>query len=142
MRITGPNSVTPPKNLKRRTASTSGAGFASSVNEHSAAAPTGAAQASTPISGIDSMLMIQSVDPDEHNKQAAVKQAGDVIDALEQVRRGILLGAIPVGRLQRLAGQLQSRLEGEADPVLSDILTDIVLRARVELAKAGIYKAV
>lgn len=93
-----------------------------------------------PISGIDSMLMIQSVDPDKHNRQAAVKQAGDVIDALEQVRRGILLGAIPVGRLQRLASQLQGRLEETTDPVLMDIMTDVVLRARVEMAKAGVYK--
>lgn len=93
-----------------------------------------------PISGIDSMLLIQGVDPDESNRQAAVQQAGGVLDALEQVRRGILLGAIPVGRLQRLSNQLQQQLETASDPNLVDILTDIVLRARVELAKAGIYK--
>jgi len=94
----------------------------------------------TPISGLDALLAIQSVDADEHNKQAAVQQAGNVLDALEQVRRGILLGAIPAGRLQQLSQRLEKRAAAVTDPVLGEIMTDIILRARVELAKAGIFK--
>lgn len=140
MRILGPNSVQPAKAIKQRKAGTQGTGFASKVSEQQAAAPANCAQAAAPLAGVDSMLMMQGIDADESNRQAAVQQAGSVLDALEQVRRGILLGAIPAGRLQRVASQLQQQLNTTTDPALSDILTDIVLRARVELAKAGIYK--
>lgn len=140
MRITSPAPVQPAKAVKQRKAATSGSQFAQNIEEQAAAAPAQSAQSAQPISGIDSMLLIQGVDPDESNRQAAVQQAGGVLDALEQVRRGILLGAIPVGRLQRLSSQLQKQLDSASDPDLIDILTDIVLRARVELAKAGIYK--
>ncbi|MEM9880756.1 MAG: flagellar assembly protein FliX [Pseudomonadota bacterium] len=114
--------------------------FSAAVAPVSSADPATPTTAATPISSLDALLAIQGVDADQHHAQADVQQAGNVLDALEQVRRGILLGAIPVGRLQQLSARLEARAAAVCDPALADIMTDIVLRARVELAKVGIYK--
>lgn len=140
MRITGPQNIAPVKGVKQKKTSTQGSGFAQTIEEQAETTAAQSSRNSAPIGSIDSMLFIQGVDPDQSQRQAAVKDAGAVIDALEQVRRGILLGAIPIGRLKQLSSGLQARLEHSSDPALNDIMTDIVLRARVELAKAGIYK--
>jgi len=139
MRVSGSKKIGPTQGVKPQKQASQGANFAAGIDT---AAPTATASGVTgtaPISSIDAMLTIQSVDPDGQSKSAGIQSAGDVLDALEQVRRGILLGAIPVGRLKQLSSRLQQRMQHISDPQLTEIMTDIVLRARVELAKAGIY---
>ena len=64
------------------------------------------------------------------NKKQALKQR-----IVEEIRTGLLLGAIPKSQLQDLARVAKETRESSVDPALGDVLDDIELRARVELAK-------
>ncbi|MEO0411761.1 MAG: flagellar assembly protein FliX [Pseudomonadota bacterium] len=138
MRIQAPNKITPAAATSAKKRSTGSASFASSIESQSESTPTYQTQQAAPVTGLDSLLATQSVDPDAE-RRASIQTANDVLGALEQLRRGILLGAISVDRLRMLSASLGERLALTTDPKLQDIMTDIVLRARVELAKAGIY---
>ena len=58
-----------------------------------------------------------------------------MLDRLEDLRHGLLLGIIPHDRLTDLAVMARQRQDDLTDPALRQILRDIELRARVELAK-------
>jgi hypothetical protein len=58
-----------------------------------------------------------------------------MLDRLEDIRHGLLMGAIPRDRLQELAAAVRRQREAIDDPRLVEILDEIELRARVELAK-------
>ena len=58
-----------------------------------------------------------------------------MLERLEEIRAGLLLGAIPRSQLVDLARVAQETRENFVDPALNDVLDDIELRARVELAK-------
>lgn len=138
MRIQAPQKIAKPAAAAKKKSSAGGSDFAASLSAPTENSNVAAAQAPMPLAAIDSLLAAQSVDPDAE-RRAGVQSAHDVLAALEQVRRGILLGAISVGRLKAVSGSLSERLAMTTDPQLKDIMTDIVLRARVELAKAGVY---
>jgi hypothetical protein len=59
----------------------------------------------------------------------------DLLDGLDEIRHGLLIGALPRERVVRLLAIVRSRREQLADPRLSAILDEIELRAEVELAK-------
>jgi hypothetical protein len=63
------------------------------------------------------------------------KRAEDILDKLEELRVGLLDGSIPRDRLQALDQLVQQHREQVSDPRLAEILDEIELRARVELAK-------
>ena len=58
-----------------------------------------------------------------------------MLDNLEEIRLGLLLGTIPVSRLEQLAQLVRAQREQVNDPKLTAILDEIELRAAVELAK-------
>ena len=64
---------------------------------------------------------------------AARRRATAVLQALEELQLAVLAGGIEVGRLSRLA--LLAEGERGADPVLREIIGDISLRARIEVAR-------
>ena len=58
-----------------------------------------------------------------------------MLDHLDEIRMGLLLGTIPMARLEQLAQLVRAKREQIDDPKLLAILDDIELRAAVELAK-------
>jgi hypothetical protein len=58
-----------------------------------------------------------------------------MLDKLEEIRLGLLLGTIPQSRLEQLAHLVRAQRELVNDPKLTAILDEIELRAAVELAK-------
>lgn len=89
--------------------------------------------------GMAGIFAAQSVDPDgtpDHKERQRRAQRGvELLDKLEEVRRGLLVGAIPKDRLAALAQMVREKRERGADPVISRLLDEIELRAEVELAK-------
>lgn len=89
--------------------------------------------------GVGGILAAQNVDPDgapDHKERQRRAQRGtELLDRLEDIRRGLLLGAVPKDRLQELAHMVREKRERGADPVISRLLDEIELRAEVELAK-------
>ena len=95
----------------------------------------GAAEA---LASIGSLLSLQSVDPDAGGGRAnrrLMLRAEEMLERLEEIRHGLLMGSIPKSILADLAQMVRSRREAGGHPHLIAILDEIELRAEVELAK-------
>jgi len=90
---------------------------------------------------VDSLLAVQEADPDGRRSSREEQARGeDLLARLERLRDGLLLGAIPESELRGLAQTIkQTKERNFTDPRLSEILDEIELRARVELAKLGTF---
>jgi len=115
-----------------KTKSTSG--FADSLRTEEEA-PASAVTATPVLSGIEALMALQEV-PDAMAKRKRALARGDkMLDRLDDLRRGLLLGHISHDKLSdlaRMAGESAAEVD---DPTLRDILQEIELRAQVELAK-------
>ncbi len=115
-----------------------GGDFAAALHEETvAAAGKSAVGGAVGLSGVSTVLALQGT-PDSTERRArqrAVQRADAMLDDLEEIRLGLLLGAIPRARLEQLAQLVRVRREQVDDPKLMAILDEIELRAAVELAK-------
>jgi hypothetical protein len=110
----------------------SGNAFTVELDQDQAAASVAPSGAMT---GVETLLALQEVNEDGRSRTRAKAQANAVLDQLEQIRMGLLFGFVPRNRLEQLQ-RLAEDLKGAAlDPRLAEILAEIELRARVELAK-------
>ena len=99
-----------------------------------AAAPAGAA----PATALDALLALQAVDDPVLKRRKLVRRGQSLLDALEAIKADLLVGRVSEGRLNQLMAVIgQARERG--DPGLDALLEDIELRARVELAKRGLF---
>jgi len=136
MRITGPAKSTPSESKKTKKASGSSDGaFASAVENAGQSESAGGGAASAPVAAVDSLLELQAEDDDAQSRSKGLQRAGEMLDLLEEVRRGLLIGAIPKAKLEQLSALARSEREGFTDPRLGELLDEIELRAEVELAK-------
>ncbi|GAB4177317.1 MAG: hypothetical protein OHK0024_15040 [Thalassobaculales bacterium] len=111
-----------------------GSGFAKALD-----GLLGGGEAPRGVSGavpVDSLLAVQGVE--ERGGGRARRRGEELLDRLEELRDGLLAGAIPVDRLRDLKRMVDARREAVADPRLDEILGEIELRVRVELAKLGL----
>ncbi len=88
-----------------------------------------------PIAAVETILTLQGFDDATEGSSKGVTHGQDLLDMLDQVRDGLLAGGIPRSTLNRLATAVSRRQEGFVDPRLQQVLDEIDLRARVELAK-------
>lgn len=119
----------------RRTGKAGKAGssdFSRLLDETEGTAP---AAGTTGIQSVDSVLSVQEVGDREGNARRARERAELMLDRLDDIRHGLLMGAIPNDRLEELAAAVRRQREAVEDPRLVEILDEIELRARVELAK-------
>lgn len=86
---------------------------------------------------VEMLVALAAADPQVERRRRMAKDAERGVDALEQLHKELLAGVVPVERLQEVAEWSQS-FEMPDDPVLAQILSDIDLRVRVELAKLDI----
>ena len=100
-----------------------------------AGAPTGNSNSSTPVSAVDSLLVLQEVQDATSGTSRAKLRAQDLLDHLDEVRHGLLAGALSREMLDRLARIARSERQSVDDPRLQELLDEIELRAAVELAK-------
>jgi hypothetical protein len=68
-------------------------------------------------------------------RKRAQERGNMMLDQLEEIRLGLLLGTIPMAKLEQLAQLVRAKREQIDDPKLLEILDEIELRAAVELAK-------
>jgi hypothetical protein len=68
-------------------------------------------------------------------RKRAQERGNMMLDQLEEIRLGLLLGTIPMAKLEQLATLVRAKREQIDDPRLLAILDEIELRAAVELAK-------
>jgi hypothetical protein len=99
-----------------------------------------AVEAPSAVTGIDALLATQAIGDalDGEQRRRLVKYGEDVLEKLEEIRHGLLFGAIPKEKLIGLAQMVRSRRDRVTDPRLAAILDEIELRAEVELAKLSV----
>lgn len=122
----------------KRKGASDGAAFANELS--GATAETGASSISTggQVASVGGLLALQEVPDSTEGRSKGLARADEMLDLLEEVRKGLLLGAIPVARLKMLAQMARGQRERGEDPRLLEILEEIELRAEVELAKLGV----
>lgn len=91
----------------------------------------------SPVAGVGALLAAQAVGDatDGETRRRMMRRGEDILDRLEELRHGLLVGAVPKDRLIGLAQLVRSRRDSVADPRLAALLDEIELRAEVELAK-------
>jgi hypothetical protein len=127
-----------PTSKTAKTAKSSAGGFAENLasldqaTEEPAAVDTPSA-----VSGIAALLVTQGVgDSLEREARRKMVQYGeDLLDKLEELRHGLLIGSIPKEKLIVMAQMVRSRRDSVPDPHLASLLDEIELRVEVELAK-------
>jgi hypothetical protein len=93
-----------------------------------------------PTASLDALLALQAVEDPLFKRRKLVRRGTQLIDTLEDLKTDLLAGRVSEGRLNQLMAVMsQARERGE--PALDALLDDIELRARVELAKRGLYPA-
>ena len=110
---------------------TDGAGFAQHLDAESTT--TQGASGVRPTTAIDPLLTLETA-TESPNRQAK-RMGEEMLAQLEELRHGLLFGSLPKSRLQALAKLAEEERSPDIDPGLGDVLDEIELRARIELAK-------
>ncbi len=132
MRILGPNGPAAP------TATPTARRGANSPfmlpQEQAHAAPAGSAGLRT-VGGIDALIALQGVESVEERRKRAVKRGRGALDALDELKLGLLSGRLDQATLSRLKSAAAGLKDDSGDPELDRVLAEIELRVEVELAK-------
>jgi hypothetical protein len=97
-----------------------------------------AAVALRTLGGIDALIALQGVEDPVERRRRAVKHGRRALDALDELKLGLLGGTLDQAtmlRLKSVSGDLQA---GSGDDRIDQVLAEIDLRVAVELAKAGL----
>ena len=132
MIITGLNTIANKNNTKKAKKSSSGdfaAHLSSSVDEASAATDVGGVMAA------NSLFMLQEIDGEAQDKKEVVQTGFDMLEYLDKIKIGLLTGSLSVDVVRGLNGRIDSWRGQFNDPKLEEVLSEIELRAAVELAK-------
>ena len=123
----------------RRGGKTARAGDENFADHLTAEQPTIArTPASGPAAPVDALIALQEVPDATADRKRAVGRGHDLLDRLDEIRHGLLIGALPADRLLCLSEQLRLRQAVANDNGLAEILREIELRVAVELAKLSI----
>jgi hypothetical protein len=109
-----------------------------SLGEAQASQAQTAATALRSLGGIDALLALQGVEDPTERRRRAVKFGRRALDALDQLKLGLLAGTLDQATLLRLKSVAGDLREPTGDPGLDQVMGEIDLRVSVELAKAGI----
>ena len=139
MKLTGIGgaSAAGPASKTAKTTKTSGSGFAESLASLDQAEETQGVEAPATVGGIAALLATQGVGDslEREAKKRLVDYGNDLLDKLEELRHGLLLGHVPKDKLIAMAQMVRSRRDSTPDPRLAELLDEIELRVEVELAK-------
>lgn len=127
-------------NIGSRTATARSSSSPFFVNDGATANESRAATALSPPTSLDALLALQAVEDPLLKKKKLVRRGTQLLDTLEDMKTDLLSGRVSESRLNQLMAVL-GQVREKADPRLDALLDDIELRARVELAKRGLYPA-
>ncbi len=137
MKIEGPSKASGAGKTEKakKTGGTSAASFADHLVD--SAAEAGPAAAPAGVAGVSMFLAIQAAEhaTEGESRRRAIVHANDLLDDLEDLRIGLLLGTYTKNQLMQLASRVRQQRLVINDPHIMSILDDIALRAAVELAK-------
>jgi hypothetical protein len=132
MRIQGPTgtaSAAAPAAPRR------GASGTFSVSERGESRPGGGASGLRTVGGIDALIALQGVEDPAERRRHAVKRGRLALDALDELKVGLLGGTLAPATLARLRSAAGFLKDGSGEPGLDGVLGEIELRVEVEIAK-------
>ncbi len=127
-------------NLGGRTATARSSASSFSISDGTPSSEARATSTIGPTTSLDSLLALQAVEDPLLKKKKLVRRGTQLLDTLEDMKTDLLSGRVSESRLNQLMAVL-GQARDKADPRLDSLLDDIELRARVELAKRGLYPA-
>lgn len=135
MRIIGNKSLTgvQGRSTKKKTSSDGGIFSLSSDEE---ATETGSLAGGSSIQGMDALLALQEIYDEPDRRSKAAKRGHSLLDGLESIRADLLAGHVSEDQLEALACEV-SQQGSSGDPKVDEVIEEIELRVRVELAKLG-----
>ncbi len=110
------------------------------VSDGATVADSRPATSVAPPTSLDALLALQAVEDPLLKKKKLVRRGTQLLDTLDDMKADLLSGRVSESRLNQLMAVL-GQVRERADPRLDALLDDIELRARVELAKRGLYPA-
>ena len=136
MKIKGPNrtGATGKTDKAKKSGGTSGASFSEFLTGSD---EVGAASAPAGVAGVNMYVALQAAEhaTEQEERRRAIVHADDLLNDLEDLRIGLILGSYTKNQLQNMAYRLQQQRLTIRDPRLLEIIGHIELRAAVELAK-------
>lgn len=90
------------------------------------------------LGGIDALIALQGIEEPAERRRRAVRHGRRALDALDELKLGLLAGTLDQGTLLRLKSVAADLQDGSGDDRLDSVLAEIELRVAVELAKAGV----
>lgn len=134
MRIHGPNGPATVSTAAPPRRSAPASGFSVPTEETPPQAATPAAMLRT-IGGIDALIALQSEEEPAGRKRRAIKRGRAALDALDELKHGMLAGTLNPSTLQRLKSVATELKGASGEPRLDAVLAEIELRVEVEIAK-------
>ena len=132
MRITGPNAsaaaITAPAGTRAP------AGTFTLTGGEATRAPTTPAALRT-IGGIDALIALQGLEDATERRRQAVRRGRVALDALDELKIGLLGGALSSATLNKLKSAAAFLKDGAGEAGLDSVLAEIELRVEVEIAK-------
>ena len=87
------------------------------------------------VGGIDALIALQGIEDPTERRRHAVKRGRTALDALDELKIGLLGGDLTPGTLQKLKAVAAHLKDGSGDTGLDGVLAEIELRVEVEIAK-------
>jgi hypothetical protein len=105
------------------------------VNEETAPRSTGCAGGLRSVGGIDALIALQGIEDPLERRKRAVKRGRVALDALDELKIGLLGGAFSTATLSKLQSAAAHLKLGSGHAELDAVLGEIELRVEVEIAK-------
>jgi hypothetical protein len=106
-----------------------------SVSEEAAPRSTGSAGGLRSVGGIDALIALQGVEEPLERRKRAVRRGRAALDALDELKIGLLGGALSTATLSKLQAAAANLKLGSGHAELDAVLGEIELRVEVEIAK-------
>ncbi|MGA0600859.1 flagellar assembly protein FliX [Caulobacter sp. KR2-114] len=137
MKVSGPSGASSASGPRGAKPAAAAGGFAPIVSGGGASdvARTSAAAGVGAVASLEALMALQDIGGPLERRRRATARGGRLLDALEDLKIGLLDGALPKGAVERLAREAREQRAMTDDPGLDAILGEIEMRAEVELAK-------
>ena len=121
---------------KKKKASGSGTAFAQALQEGQASGTSSVHEVQN-VGNVDAVFAVQEVTDslDGRSRGLLCQYGEDVLEDLDDLRIGLIEGAVSKDRLTSLARKLREKRQQSDDVELNSIIDEIELRAEVEVAK-------
>jgi len=134
MRVTGASQATKARSNKPARRS-SGAGGAFEVARGRGQRRASSLRGPVALANADTIMAVQMVDDADQRKRKTVDRGNEMLDLLDDLKVGLLAGHLAEHKLEKLKRAVTQKHLISGDRHLEDLMKQIDLRARVELAK-------